>query len=380
RHRLLDPRHGVADPDLDRPEPRVQADVPPDVRVVRDAARLLELADGLRVLGVVVEARRGGRAREGGEHHLAARREARRLAAPEGGVRRQGEEERDVEEQAVDDLDRLLRVVHRDVDVHAEDELAARHVLHLVDEVPVAVARGDPLALEERERVCPGRADAHPPLARELADVTAELPELGLDVGGGAADRSRDLEHRLHQLGVDPGLELVGGQRREHRVDVLDEVEGLGVEEHVLLLHAQRVRVALAERVVEHAPAGGEALARDRRGVDLLHDGSIASASISTNQRGSRSSATIPVQAGRAWSKTSPWARITSGTKLRSVTKMRVRTTSCGDAPASARASTTISRHRRACAYGSAGGSSSPGMIGAVPLTWTCPSATTARE
>src|SRR5207253_9185577 len=83
RDRLLDAGDGVADPDLDRPQARVQADVPPDVRVVRDATRLLELADHLRVLGVAREARRGPRAREGGEDHLPARRAPGRLAPPE---------------------------------------------------------------------------------------------------------------------------------------------------------------------------------------------------------------------------------------------------------------------------------------------------------
>ena len=37
-------------------------------------------------------------------------------------------------EQPVHDLDRLLGVVDGDVDVHAEDQLAPRDVLHLVDE------------------------------------------------------------------------------------------------------------------------------------------------------------------------------------------------------------------------------------------------------
>ena len=63
--------------------------------------------------------------------------------------------------------------------------------------------------------------------------------------------------------------------RREHRVDVLHEIPRLGIEQHVLLLDAERVRVALAERVVEHArvtaaePFG--ALPGDRRREDLLH-------------------------------------------------------------------------------------------------------------
>jgi hypothetical protein len=80
----------------------------------------------------------------------------------------------------------------------------------------------------------------------------------------------------------------VAGDRRQHRVDVLDEIERLAVEEHVLLLDPERVRVALAEAVVEHASPLGEAraLAGDRRRVRLLHAIS-ASASISTRQRGS---------------------------------------------------------------------------------------------
>src|SRR5439155_11082476 len=74
RNGVLDPGDRVADPDLDGAEARMQSDVPPDVRVVRDAAGLLELADHLCVVGVVLEARRGPRAREGGEDRLPARR------------------------------------------------------------------------------------------------------------------------------------------------------------------------------------------------------------------------------------------------------------------------------------------------------------------
>ena len=158
-------------------------------------------------------------------------------------------------EEAVDDLDRLLGVVDGDVHVHAEDQLAPGDVLELVDEVPVAVAGGDPLPLEEAERVRPRRADAQALLASDLAHVGAQLQELALDVAGGAADRRRDLQHRLHQLGVDARLELVARDRLQHGVDVLDEVERLAVEEHVLLLDAERVRVGAAERVVEDAAA-----------------------------------------------------------------------------------------------------------------------------
>ena len=128
------------------PQPRVRPDVPPDVRVVRDAAGLLELADDLGVVGVVAEARRRARAREGGEHHLPASTRARsaRRARTASSPRARAAA-REVDEEPVHDLDRLLGVVDGDVDVQAEDQLAPRDVLHLVDERAVAVAGGDPL-------------------------------------------------------------------------------------------------------------------------------------------------------------------------------------------------------------------------------------------
>ena len=101
----------------------------------------------------------------------------------------------------------------------------------------------------------PGRADPEPVGARDAAHVAAQLDELAHDVGGRVTHGGRDLEHRLHQLGVDLRLELVARDRREHGVDVLDEVERGAVEQLVLLLDAERVRIALPEPVVEHARA-----------------------------------------------------------------------------------------------------------------------------
>jgi hypothetical protein len=121
-----------------------------------------------------------------------------------------------------------------------------------------------------------------------------------------------------------------GRRRGEHRVDVLDEVERLAVEQHVLLLDAERVRVALSERVVEDAAAGREAgaLPGDGRRVDLLVVSSplaIASASISTSHaRFASSLITTNALAGEIWPKTSTCARATS-----SKMSVRVRTRAC---------------------------------------------------
>ena len=325
RDDVLEARDGVADAHLDRAEPRVRADVPPDVRVVRDAPRALELTDDVRVVGVVAEAWGRPGAREGGEHHLPARREAGRLAAPERRRGGQREHLRQVEQQAVHHLDHLLGIVDGHVHVHAEDQLAARDVLKLVDELAVAVARGDPLPLEEAEWMRARTAEPAALRARDLSHVRAELRERAHHVAGVAAHRRRHLEHRLHQLRVDAVLVVAVRDGCEHRVDVLHEVPRLGIEQLVLLLDSERVGVAFAERVVEDArlraaePLG--ALAGDRRREDLLHVGSItASASISTSQRGSSSVVTIPVVAGRAVANASPWARPTSSISEASVT------------------------------------------------------------
>ena len=175
-----------------------------------------------------------------------------------------------------------------DVHVHPEDELAPRDVLQLVDEVAVAVARRDALALEQAERMRPGRAEAAALRARDLGDVRAQLAERVLDVAGGAADVGRDLDHRLHELRVDPALVLAALDGGEHRVDVLHEVPGLGVEQHVLLLDAEGVGLS-AEVVVEHARPRARgarcSLPGYRRGVDLLHRGSITGSHLNVRLR-----------------------------------------------------------------------------------------------
>ena len=158
-----------------------------------------------------------------------------------------------------------------------------------------------------------GRADPEPLGPRHAAHVAAQLDELAHHVGGRVAHGCRDLEHRLHQLGIDLRLELVTRDRGEHGVDVLDEVERGAVEQLVFLLDAERVGIALPERVVEHArPRAGRAraaLARDVGRDQLLAHPTTASASISTFQDGSSSDATTQVAAGLVSPKTSPWAR-----------------------------------------------------------------------
>src|SRR5262249_36607399 len=270
------------------------------------------------------------------------------LAAPERRARREGEQRRKMREQAVDDADRLLGIVDGDVDVHPEDELAPSDVLHLVDERVVPVLRRDPLTLEEAERMRARRADARPALGRDLRDVCTEACQPAHDVARVPADRRRDLDDGLHELRVDASLELVPAHCGEHRVDVLDEVERLRVEELVLLLHAERVRIAAPEGVVEHAAttpfAGDRGRERLLAAVPLGH-GSTAATWISTFQRGSKRPARTVVFAGRTSPKTSACARAKPSKSVASVRYTRVRTTLSRLVPACESAVPISSRH-----------------------------------
>src|SRR5439155_13816589 len=155
------------------------------------------------------------------------------------------------------------------------------------------------------------------------------LCEPAHDVPSRVADRGRDLDRRLHELGRHSRLELVPTDRLEHGVDVLDEIERLSVEKLVLLLDSQRVRIALPEGVIEDAAGVDTGLAGDRRGnrLSLIHE-ITASTSISSFQAGSTSFASTVAFTGRISRNTSPWARATSWKCDGSVRKMRVRTTS----------------------------------------------------
>ena len=113
-----------------------------------------------------------------------------------------------MDEHPVEHADRLLGVVDRDVDVHAEDQLAPRDVLELVDERAVAVAGRDALLFEQAERVRARRAHPQSRLPRDVRHGCPQPVQLGRHLADVAADGRRDLEHRLHELRVQLVLEV----------------------------------------------------------------------------------------------------------------------------------------------------------------------------
>ena len=80
-------------------------------------------------------------------------------------------------------------------------------------------------------------ADRHPLVAGGLDHLPPQPPQLLLGLLDAFARVGRDLEHRLHQLGLD--LADLGGL--EQRFDRADELERRAVEDHQFLFDANRV-------------------------------------------------------------------------------------------------------------------------------------------
>ena len=139
---------------------------------------------------------------------------------------------------AVGDVDRLVRVIHAHVNVHAEDQLLPRNELEPGDEVAVSRPRHDPLVLPHREGMRARRADRETEALRGVLHPLAQLAKLDAGLARVPARLRRDLADRLHQLGLD-GVRLA--QRVEERFDRIRELERLRVHDHQLFLDADRV-------------------------------------------------------------------------------------------------------------------------------------------
>ena len=177
---------------------------------------------------------------------------------------------------------------------------------------------------------CVPDAPKRQPSARAISPTNRRsCAERAQHVVGGAADGRRHLEHRLHQLGGDVVGVLGVLDRGEHRVDVLHEIPGLGVEQHVLLLDAERVRVALAERVIQHARTACRLPSAPKPVIEGGKICCISGVSISRrslrlrsrrSQRGSSSVGDDARRRGARPANASPCARPTSSISAASVT------------------------------------------------------------
>ena len=154
--------------------------------------------------------------------------------------------------QRAHDADRAVRAIDGDVNVHAEDQFATRDVLQHVDERAVALTAGDVLALEQAERVRAGAAEPKPLRCGRCDRVGAKAAQLALNVRDRSADGGVELHEGLEQFRRHELSEVTLLLGHEDALDALYQIERLGVEQHVLLLDADRQRFAVAEVVIEN--------------------------------------------------------------------------------------------------------------------------------
>ncbi len=236
--RVLDVGLRVHRADLDRAELRVRADVVPEVGVVGHHAGVDHEADAALVVGPVLVVGRDADAREGAEDRHPRGGQPGLVRAPVGRVGAQGEQDRHVHAHPVGDVDRLLGIVDADVDVQPEDDLLAGDEAQCGDQVAVARVGGDPLLLPERERVRAGGPDREALGGGGLRDLAPQPAHVVAGLRDVLAGRCGDLQHALQQLGLDLAVALVGV---DDGLDLVGELERLAVEDHQLLLDAQRV-------------------------------------------------------------------------------------------------------------------------------------------
>jgi hypothetical protein len=137
----------------------------------------------------------------------------------------------------VHQVDHRRGVWHRHVHVQAEDQQRPRQLLQLLDDVLIALARGDDLIHPVRERMGAGGGDAQ---AHPLCGVRQIAPGAD-DLAGQLFDRSTDLgadlDNRLVHLALDVVAE--GGRaRREQFRDVRSELPGGGIDDLKFFLDA----------------------------------------------------------------------------------------------------------------------------------------------
>ena len=228
--------------------------VPPQVGVVLDRPAPHHLLDpvGVDLPGPVVG--RDADPREGPEDRRARRHHPGPLPAPEGRVRRQGEQQRQVAPDPVGDVDRPVGALDRHVDVGAEDQLLVGDVGELARRAPGSGGdRRSPGPPRARTGGCP-RPPAGAPAARRSAATSRRSL-----VSSAAA--SATLWHGLVAISstdcISSGFTWPSSSARhrvEDRLDLLREAQAVGVEDHQLLLDADRERGPV-EAVFEHERA-----------------------------------------------------------------------------------------------------------------------------
>ena len=238
RERFVGAHRDVADPHFDGREKRMRPDVPPDLLGVVDRVGLDQQVDEAFVVGPARERIGNVGARELVEHLAAVRLQPGIEADPEGRVGRKREQVRQKVAHLVHQVNGRFAVLDADVHVQAEDQVRARHQLHVLDDLQVALVGINVLHAPVGERVRRAGAEQQAVLAGELHHGAPQVEDVGARLLHVAAHAGADLDHRLVHLRLDALVQLALALGDNLGVDVRAEIEGVGIDGLIFLLDA----------------------------------------------------------------------------------------------------------------------------------------------
>ena len=274
RRRVGDGRLRVHDPDLDRPEARLQAHVPPQERRLRESLAAQQEVDRRDVVLVAGERARDPHARERLEQGRA--RGARPVSRPcqkgefadsaSSSGRCGAQADGGPASRSRRRAPRRGRAARTSADAPREPRIEP------VQEA-VAVALGDLRALPLRERVDPRDRRFHVEPASSAASCAAQALELAQPFADVLVRVGAQLQRRPVRLGARVGQQLAR-QSFHHRVRARGQRPVAGVEQHHhLLLDADRPRRHARGRPVRPPPRAGLRGARRCAGLGRLGRG-----------------------------------------------------------------------------------------------------------
>ena len=136
----------------------------------------------------------------------------------------------------------------------SEDQIGARHQLHVFDNIFIAVVGINFLHAPIGERMRGGGGEAQSVFARQADHVAAQFFQLVLGVFDVGADRGADLDHRLVHLGLHALLQHELALFDDLGVDVRAQIPRFRVDGLIFLFDTERE--SRSHRVIRARPAG----------------------------------------------------------------------------------------------------------------------------
>ena len=230
------------------------AHIPPDHRGILDHAGAHQRVDMALVVAPTAEFLRKAGARQAGEDRQAETVKPRVVAFPE----RRGHAQR---QQMGQEIAKLVHQIHPQVlvldphvDMHAANQHAAGGGLHFLLQGHIALRRGLLLVAPQSRGMGGRRDDAHSELLGHGVDLAPLPGQFAAHFRNAPAHLGGRFHLRAHQLVDDLAghLLLAGGHEPVGRIH--RQLEGFGIDEEVLLFHAQREARLLAQQAHRDSP------------------------------------------------------------------------------------------------------------------------------